>query len=124
MSATEQITDLELEHPGGRLRLTVPTEVAVDELIGDFLDVAELPDSDGWAVRLPDGRPCPGEEGDLEALSSVDLEGFYSQEVDRRLSAIEAFLAFRGIARSTDYLSSRANNLNDYQYEELTAKLP
>src|SRR5947208_3077926 len=34
MSATEQITELELEHPGGRLRLTVPTEVAVGELIG------------------------------------------------------------------------------------------
>ena len=36
-------------------------EVAVGELIGDFLDVAELPDSDGWTLKLPDGRSCPGE---------------------------------------------------------------
>jgi hypothetical protein len=60
MSATGQIAELELEHPGGRVRLTVPEDVAVGELIGDFLDVAELPDSNGWSLRLAEGRPCEG----------------------------------------------------------------
>lgn len=61
MSVTGQIAELELEHPGGRLRLNVPADVAVGELLGDFLDVAGLPDSDGWALRLADGRRCDGE---------------------------------------------------------------
>jgi MinD-like ATPase involved in chromosome partitioning or flagellar assembly len=61
MSATGQITELELEHPRGRLRVNVPADVAIAELIGDFLDVAELPDSDGWTLQLTDGRQCSDE---------------------------------------------------------------
>jgi MinD-like ATPase involved in chromosome partitioning or flagellar assembly len=53
---TNQIT---LEHPAGRVRVRVPTDVRVDELMPDFLDVAAQPDHDDWTLGPADGAPYP-----------------------------------------------------------------
>src|SRR3954447_2377382 len=53
---TNQIT---LEHPAGRVRVRVPTDVRLEELMPDFLDVAAQPDHDDWTLRPADGAPYP-----------------------------------------------------------------
>ena len=59
MSVTGHTTEVELRYPGGWLRVTVPADAPICELLGAFLEVAELPDSDGWVLSLTDGEPCP-----------------------------------------------------------------
>ena len=39
-----------LHHPDGSLKLSVPTDIPIDELMPDFLDVARQPDGDGWLL--------------------------------------------------------------------------
>ena len=46
-----------LHHPDGSLKLSVPTDIPIDELMPDFLDVARQPDGDGWLLGPPDGHP-------------------------------------------------------------------
>ncbi|MGH2948408.1 MAG: EsaB/YukD family protein [Solirubrobacteraceae bacterium] len=48
-----------LHHPAGSVRLDVPTDIPLDELMPDFLDVAQQPDGDGWRLAPADGRPYP-----------------------------------------------------------------
>ena len=51
-----------LRHPDASIRLAVPTDLPLGELMPDFLDVAELPDGDDGALS-PDGRqPVPEPE--------------------------------------------------------------
>ena len=45
-----------LRHPHGSVKLNVPTDLAIRELMPDFLDVTQQPDSDGWLLE-PGGRP-------------------------------------------------------------------
>ncbi len=54
-------TQIILRHPGGTLRVAVPVDVALGELMPDFLEVAGQPDGDGWTLSPPDGDPYPGQ---------------------------------------------------------------
>ena len=58
MQAASQIT---LEHPAGSVRLQVPTNVRIEELMPDFLDVARQPDRADWALAGAGGRAYPVE---------------------------------------------------------------
>ena len=58
MSAANAIT---VRHPGGSIRVSAPTDVAVSELLLDLLDVVGLPDHDGWTLAPADGDPYPPE---------------------------------------------------------------
>ena len=54
-----QTSEITLEHPAGRVRVQVPTDVRLEELMPDFLDVAAQPDRDDWALGAADGPPYP-----------------------------------------------------------------
>ena len=58
MSAASRIT---VQHAGGSIRVSVPTEVPVSELTLDLLEVVGLPDDDGWTLGPADGDPYPPE---------------------------------------------------------------
>jgi MinD-like ATPase involved in chromosome partitioning or flagellar assembly len=46
-----------LRHPRGSVRLSVPTDIAIGELMPDFLDVTRQPDGDGWLIGPQGGHP-------------------------------------------------------------------
>jgi MinD-like ATPase involved in chromosome partitioning or flagellar assembly len=48
-----------LHHPEGSLKLSVPTDIPIDELMPDFLEVTRQPDGGGWLLGPVDGRPYP-----------------------------------------------------------------
>jgi MinD-like ATPase involved in chromosome partitioning or flagellar assembly len=48
-----------LRHPKGSVKLNVPTDIPIDELMPDFLDVTQQPDSDGWLLARAGGPPYP-----------------------------------------------------------------
>ena len=52
-----QTSEITLEHPAGRVRVQVPTDVRLRELMPDVLDVADQPDRDDWALGATDGPP-------------------------------------------------------------------
>jgi MinD-like ATPase involved in chromosome partitioning or flagellar assembly len=51
-----------LRHPEGSLKLSVPTDIPIDELMPDFLDVTRQPDGDGWLLGPADGHPYPADK--------------------------------------------------------------
>jgi WXG100 protein secretion system (Wss), protein YukD len=55
---TIQIT---LRHPRGSVRLATPTDVPLGDLMPDFLEVVEQPDSDSWAISARGADPYPNE---------------------------------------------------------------
>jgi WXG100 protein secretion system (Wss), protein YukD len=55
---TIQIT---LRRPRGSIRLATPTDVPLGDLMPDFLDVVEQPDSDSWAISPRGANPYPSE---------------------------------------------------------------
>ena len=62
-----------LRHPNGQVRLKVPADVPLGELIPDFLDIAELPDEIGWAVsRSGNGEQPYPEDRTLAQLGAAD----------------------------------------------------
>ena len=58
MSAASAIT---VQHPGGSIRVSAPTDVPVSELTLDLLEVVGQPDRDGWTLGPADGDPYPPE---------------------------------------------------------------
>ena len=54
-----QTREVTLEHPAGRVRVEVPADVRLEELIADLLDVAAQPDRDDWALGAAGGPPYP-----------------------------------------------------------------
>ena len=48
-------------HPEGSVRLAAPADVPLGELMPDFLDLAEQPDGDGWALGADGAHAYPGE---------------------------------------------------------------
>ena len=46
-----------LRHPQGSVRLNVPTDIAIGELMPDFLDVTQQPDGDDWLIGPEGGHP-------------------------------------------------------------------
>jgi MinD-like ATPase involved in chromosome partitioning or flagellar assembly len=54
-----QTSLITVEHPAGRVRVKVPTNVRIEELMADFLDVASQPDRDDWALGAAGGPPYP-----------------------------------------------------------------
>ena len=59
--ATINARVLTLRHPGGSVKLKVPTDHPIAELIPDFLDITGQPDRDGWVLGPAGGDPYPGE---------------------------------------------------------------
>ena len=48
-------------HPDGSVKLAAPTDVPLSELMPDFLELAEQPDGDGWALGADGVHPYPAE---------------------------------------------------------------
>ena len=48
-------------HPEGSVRLAAPADVPLGELMPDFLDLAEQPDGDGWALGADGVHTYPAE---------------------------------------------------------------
>ena len=65
---TIQIT---LRHPCGGVRLATPTDVPLGDLMPDFLDVVEQPDSDSWAISTGGANPF-SDERTLAELGVTD----------------------------------------------------
>ncbi len=62
---TSQVT---LVHPDGTIKLMVPTDVPLTELMPDFLDVARQPDRDGWELGPAGSDPYEDEQRTLAEL--------------------------------------------------------
>ena len=54
-----QTNEITLEHPAGRVRVRVPCDVRVEELMPDFLDVAAQPAHDDWTLGPAGAAPYP-----------------------------------------------------------------
>jgi MinD-like ATPase involved in chromosome partitioning or flagellar assembly len=54
-------TLITLQHPGGSIRVAVPADLSLRELMPDFLEVTGQPDRDDWTLSPPDGDPYPSE---------------------------------------------------------------
>jgi WXG100 protein secretion system (Wss), protein YukD len=81
MSVVQEPRTLEvaLRHPNGEVRLRVPADVPLAELIPDLLGIAELPDDTGWAVSRSgnDEQPYPKDRtlAQLAAADGASLDG-------------------------------------------------
>jgi MinD-like ATPase involved in chromosome partitioning or flagellar assembly len=62
---TIQVT---LVHPKGTIKLTVPIDLPLGELMPDFLDVAQQPDRDGWELGPAAGEPYREQDKTLAEL--------------------------------------------------------
>jgi len=74
-STTQHRIELTLRHPDGSIRLAVPSDVPLGELMPDFLDVTGQPDRAGW-VLSPDGaNPYPRDRtiAELEVRGATTL---------------------------------------------------
>jgi len=78
---TRQIT---LLHPDGSIKLMVPTDVPVGELMPDFLDVARQPDHDGWELAPVAGDPFEDEQQTLAELGISHGDTLVLREHDTR----------------------------------------
>jgi len=58
---TPRTIQITLRHPRGSIRLATPSDLPLGELMPDFLDVVEQPDSDGWAISPGGADPYPNE---------------------------------------------------------------
>ena len=47
---TSRMIQVTFRYPGGSVRLAAPTDVPLDELLPDFLDVAGESDGEGWVL--------------------------------------------------------------------------
>ena len=84
ISTTERTIEITLRHPDGSIRLAVPTDVPLGELMPDFLDVTGQPDGDGW-VLSPDGaNPYPSEQNAGRARASTTARRSSSTNSPRR----------------------------------------
>ena len=55
-----------------------------------------------------------GQIADAEALSSIDLKGFYSANIDKQKSAIAEFLSFRDVGYDNNLEAALYHALSDY----------
>jgi MinD-like ATPase involved in chromosome partitioning or flagellar assembly len=64
-----------LRHPEGSVKLNVPTDIAIGELMPDFLDVTQQADGDGWLLGPAGGDPYPLDKtlADLEVPDDMVL---------------------------------------------------
>ena len=54
---TANTREVTLVHPDGTIRLRVPIDVPLAELMPEFLDVAHQPEHDGWELGRAAGDP-------------------------------------------------------------------
>ena len=54
---TTNTREVTLVHPDGTIRLRVPIDVPLAELMPEFLDVAQQPEDDGWELGRAAGDP-------------------------------------------------------------------
>ena len=71
-----------VRHPEGSIRVSTPTDVPLGELLPDLLELAGLPDHDGWALGPVGGDPYPPDRtlaelgvGDGALLALRELAG-------------------------------------------------
>src|SRR5436305_14287161 len=62
---TIQVT---LVHPDGSIKVMVPTDLPLAELMPDFLEVARQPDHDGWNLAPAAGQPYQDRQKTLAEL--------------------------------------------------------
>ncbi len=48
-----------IRHPDGSIRVSAPTDMPLNELTLDLLELAGLPDHERWALGPLDGDPYP-----------------------------------------------------------------
>ena len=65
---TTNTSHVTLVHPDGTIKLMVPTDVPLTELMPDFLDVARQPDRDGWELGPAGSDPYEDEQRTLAEL--------------------------------------------------------
>lgn len=65
---TINMSTVTLMYPDGTIKLMVPTDVPLGELMPDFLDVTHLPDHDGWEIG-----PVAGDRYRDEAKTLAEL---------------------------------------------------
>jgi hypothetical protein len=91
-----------LNHPDGSVRLDVPGDVAIGELMAEFLEVTGQPDRPDWALTAPGGEICPADRtlADLRvadgstlvlrpAAAANDTTAVLSAGLTKELPAIE-----------------------------------
>ena len=78
-----------VRHPEGSIRVSTPTDVPLGELLPDLLELAGLPDHDGWALGPVGGDPYPPDRtlaelgvGDGALLALRELAGRGSADRD------------------------------------------
>ena len=67
----EPTIELQLAYPDGQLRLRAPSDIPLQELLAEFLEVCEQPDSDDWTLSADGTNPYPTERS-LDELGVSD----------------------------------------------------
>jgi WXG100 protein secretion system (Wss), protein YukD len=67
----EPTIELQLAYPDGQLRLRAPSDIPLQELLAEFLEVCEQPDSDDWTLSADGTNPYPAERS-LDELGVSD----------------------------------------------------
>jgi len=57
----EPTIELQLAYPDGQLRLRAPSDIPLQDLLDEFLEVCEQPDSDDWTLSADGTNPYPAE---------------------------------------------------------------
>jgi MinD-like ATPase involved in chromosome partitioning or flagellar assembly len=55
----EPTIELQLAYPDGQLRLRAPSDIPLRELLAEFVEVCEQPDSDDWTLSADGTNPYP-----------------------------------------------------------------
>jgi len=61
LRSDHRMSIITLHQPGGRMHLDVPRDVAINELIHDFLDITRQPERPDWVLSDSGGQICPAE---------------------------------------------------------------
>jgi hypothetical protein len=67
----EPTIELQLAYPDGQLRLRAPSDIPLQELLAELLEVCEQPDSDDWTLSADGTNPYPTERS-LDELGVSD----------------------------------------------------
>ena len=67
----EPTIELQLAYPDGQLRLRAPSDIPLQELLAEFLEVCQQPDSDDWTLSADGTSPYPTERS-LDELGVSD----------------------------------------------------
>jgi MinD-like ATPase involved in chromosome partitioning or flagellar assembly len=119
-ASTQQRIEITLRHPDGSIRLAVPTDVPLGELMPDFLDVTGQSDRAGWVVS-PDGtNPYPSDR----TIAELEVSGATTLVLHEQLSVGQAPASGEG-TQATEGAVMRAQSPSAHgerPLSELTAR--